>query len=169
MWSSTAGGTNWSILPTKLSDSGNVPGAGDDAFFIFPGASNFSNTTLGADFSIKGLNFLSNAGAVGIGGGNLLTIGTDGLSVQAGAGSDTISSNLAVGGVEIWANNALSASNTLTVSGVLSGSAALSLKGTGSTGAATGAFAFTGAGNTFSGPLSLVNCGHCSPCAAVAL
>ena len=131
-WTTTTGGTNWSIDPNVHTDPGSFPTSADDVFFVFSPESQAFNT-LGQDFSIKGLTF--NAGAVTPvtvdgGGVNTLTIGTDGLTVNSGSASNIISANVAIGGVETWANNAVSAT-TLTVSGQISGSAALTLRGTG--------------------------------------
>ncbi len=154
-WNSITGGSNWSTNPNSAVDPGNVfPGVGTDVFFVFKPETN-PITTLGQDFSIKGLSFTSAVTSpVTIGGANLLTIGTDGLTVNSSA-SDLISANVAIGGVETWANNSPSAT-TLTVSGQISGSAALTLAGTGSTTTPSGAFIFSGS-DSYSGALTLLN------------
>ncbi len=122
-WNSTIGGTNWSIDPNSITDPGNSPTSTDDVFFVFNPENN-PTTTLGQDFSIKGLTFTSDATSpVTIGGANTLTIGTDGLTLN-GPASDIISANVAVGGAQTWANNSPSAT-TLTVSGQISGQRAI--------------------------------------------
>ena len=153
-WNSIIGGTNWSIDPNSLQDPGTFPGSTDDVFFVFNPETN-PTTTLGQDFSIKGLTFNSGVtSTVTIGGANLLTIGVDGLTVNSSA-SDIINANVAIGAVEIWANNSPSAT-TLTIGGQISGSSALTLEGTGSTSIPSGAFIFNNS-NTFSGALTLLN------------
>ena len=59
-WNSTIGGTNWSIDPNSITDPGNSPTSTDDVFFVFNPENN-PTTTLGQDFSIKGLTFTSDA------------------------------------------------------------------------------------------------------------
>jgi fibronectin-binding autotransporter adhesin len=158
-WSNTAGGTNWSSSATTLSDPGTTPGSGDDVFFNFNSSSPASNTIVDVNTSIKGITFnTSAASAIGIGGTNVLTIGADGLTVITGAtGPEVFTTNVAIGGAEVWANNAIS-SNSVTVSGVLSGNSSLTLEGTGSITTATGTFVFSNT-NTFSGSLTLLNAG----------
>jgi fibronectin-binding autotransporter adhesin len=154
IWNSTIGGTNWSTDPNTLADPAAFPTSASDVFFVFTPENN-PTTTLGTDFSIKGLSFTTDAVLpVTIGGANTLTIGVDGLTLN-GAASDTISANVAVGAAETWANNSPS-TTTLTVSGQISGSAALTLRGTGSTNSPSGSFIFTG-NNTYSGALTLLN------------
>ena len=154
IWNSTIGGTNWSVDPNSVSDPATFPGSADDVFFVFNPENN-ATTTLGQDFSIKGLTFTSDATSpVTIGGANTLTIGTDGLTLN-GSASDVISANVAVEGAQTWANNS-PAATTLTVSGQLSGSAALTLEGTGSVSTPSGSFVFTG-NNSYTGAITLLN------------
>jgi hypothetical protein len=60
IWNSTIGGTNWSIDPNTLADPAAFPTNVSDVFFVFPPENN-PTTTLGADFSIKGLFFTTDA------------------------------------------------------------------------------------------------------------
>ncbi|HEV2968560.1 MAG TPA: hypothetical protein VGY55_01145 [Pirellulales bacterium] len=112
------GVTNWTIDSAGTTDTHIAPGASTDVFFIASGAANL-NTTLGGDFSIKGLAFTSNATtSVTIGGGNTLTIGADGLTVQAGSAAHTINAAVSLGGSQTWrVSNA--AASPLTVGGTL--------------------------------------------------
>ena len=154
-WNSTIGGTNWSTDPNTLSDPGQAPGAGDDVFFVFSPENNAGATTLGANFSIKGLTFTADATGAVVIGGNQLTLGTDGITVNSGSASNTINSAVVVGGVEAWANDAVAAT-TLTFGGQILGSSALTLEGSGSTATPSGSFIFTAA-NTYSGAVTLLN------------
>ncbi len=162
VWTSIIGGSNWSLDPNSVSDPANAPGSANDVFFVFNPEMNASATTLGQDTTIKGLFITPDATSpVGIGGANTLTIGsaangTDGIVVAQGAATTTVSSNLAIVGAQTWADNATSATTSFTVNGVISGNAALTLQGTGSSTVASGAFTFGGA-NTFSGSISLFN------------
>ena len=116
--------------------------------FIYPDIY-FSNnsaplsTTLGADTTVRSLNFTSGAtGSVTIGAGNTLTIGSvdssvtsgttftlmnsGGITVQAGSGAHTVAANIVLGADQSWGNVS---SNPLTVSGNVSGSHNLSFVG----------------------------------------
>ncbi len=101
------------------------------------------NTTLGADTTIRSLNFTSGAtGSVTIGAGNTLTIGTvdtsadttkpftlqnsGGITLQAGTGAHTIASDIALGADQTWGNVS---SNNLTVTGAVSGAHNLAFVG----------------------------------------
>jgi hypothetical protein len=112
------GVTNWTIDSAGATDTRIAPGALTDVFFTASGAANL-NTTLGGDFSIKGLTFTSSAtSSVTIGGGNTLTIGVDGLTVQAGSAAHAINAAVLLGGSQIWrVSNA--AASPLTVGGTL--------------------------------------------------
>ena len=101
------------------------------------------NTTLGADTTIRSLNFTSGAtGSVTIGAGNTLTIGavdtsadpntpftlqnSGGITVQAGTGAHTIAADIALGADQTWGNVS---SNNLTVTGGISGAHNLAFVG----------------------------------------
>jgi autotransporter-associated beta strand protein len=124
-----------------------------DVFFTANSAINLT-TTLGADFSIKSLNFTGAGPAatnsVTIGGGNLLTIGTGGVTVQTGSANHVINTNTALGASQTWTVTDLG--NTLTVGGIISGGATESL-----TKAGSGTLLLTG-NNTYAGPTN-VNAG----------
>ncbi len=95
-----------------------MPGATTDVFFTTSdGGANLS-TTLGANYSIKGLTFTSDAvNPVSIGGTNTLTLGADGVTTQTGAAAATINCPVVVGASQTWSAGS---TNPLTVSGSLS-------------------------------------------------
>ncbi len=127
------GATNWTLDSAGTTDTHIAPGASTDVFFVAAGAQNL-NTTLGADISIKGLTFTSTATApVVIAGANTLTIGADGLTVQAGSGGHSINSPVTLGGSQTWQiSNA--ASSPLTVGGTLTVPAGVNLTKSGTGG-----------------------------------
>ena len=150
-WNSTGGaaGTNWSSSPDFDSGTAGLPGAGDDVYFILFASGNL-NTQLGQNFAINSLNFTPDAVAanpITIGGTNLLTIGGGGLTDNSPA-TINISSNVALGAVQTWANNT---AVPLTIGGIMSGAATNSLTFNGG-----GAFDLTGA-NSFSGSVTLTS------------
>ncbi len=112
-----------------------VPVSGvTDVIFNASGATNFANTTLGVDTTIKSLTFGSNAtSAVGIGGGNTLTItptaSTSGVTVASLSGNHALSTNVALGAAQTW--TVTDASQILTASGVISGAFSLTKAGAG--------------------------------------
>jgi hypothetical protein len=112
------GVTNWTVDAAGATDAHIAPGASTDVLFVGSGAQNLT-TTLGGNFSIKGLTFTSTATTpVAIGGGNTLTIGGDGVTVQSGSAAHSINSPIILGGSQTWqVNNATSA--PLTVGGAL--------------------------------------------------
>jgi autotransporter-associated beta strand protein len=121
----TDGSTNWAANHPRSIDRQALLDAGTDVYF---NASNTPlNTTLGADVSIRGLNFAAGASSpVTIAGNNTITLGTGGMTVQAGTGAHTISANVALGTAQTWSNIS---GNPLTVNGALSGSAPLQIVG----------------------------------------
>jgi hypothetical protein len=127
------GVTNWTLDSAGTTDTHIAPGASTDVFFVAAGAQNL-NTTLGADISIKGLTFTSTATApVVIAGANTLTIGTDGLTVQAGSGGHSINNPVTLGGSQTWQiGNATS--SPLTVGGTLTVPAGMNLTKSGTGG-----------------------------------
>ncbi len=146
-WNTTAGvnGTNWSSSPGFNNGTITVPGAADDVFFNIPGAINLA-TQLGVDFSIRSLTFTPVAtNAISIGGGNTLTLGSGGMTDNAGA-AITLNTNVALGAAQTWANNSADA---VTVNGIISGGAPNDLTIGGS-----GAFTFTSA-NTYAGSTTI--------------
>ncbi len=135
--------SNWSTTPNGLTDPLQVPGAITNVYFTAAnatGASGTLSTTLDASFAINSLTFAVPSGGtitnVGIStNGNLLAIGSGGLTVTSTAGASgsiTGSGSLIVNGSQNWANN--SNSQTLVVTAplsALSGATTLTLNGTG--------------------------------------
>jgi hypothetical protein len=111
------GVTNWTIDAAGITDTHIAPGASTDVFFVGSGAANL-NTTLGANFTIKGLTFTSTATNPVTIGGNTLTLGADGLTVQAGSAAHTINSAVTITGSQTW-QIANGAALPLTVGGML--------------------------------------------------
>lgn len=116
-WTSLTGGSNWSTSPITFSDPGSAPTAGSNVFFVANGATNFSSTILGADFSLNSLTFTSAAsGPIGISGTNTLTIGAGGITALAGSGPATIGANVSIGSTaQTWVDN--NATSTETIGG----------------------------------------------------
>ena len=149
--------TNWATDPTGGVDSNQLPGATTDVYFTANSANNI-DTTLGSGFSIQGLIFTgtgttAGSSSVTIGGTNTLTIGADGISVQAGSASQTISSNVTLGASETWTNNS---ANLLTVSGQTSGAFTLTKSGSGTL-LLSGSNSYSGATVVIAGALQLGN------------
>ena len=106
LWTATTGlgGSNWSFSPDFINGTPGVPGSADDVFFYFnppPNPSSLPNILLGADFSIRSLNFTADSTLpVTINAGNTLTLGTGGLSVFQGAAAHTINVNTVLGAAQ---------------------------------------------------------------------
>ena len=156
-WTTGAGGSpsNWALDPSGA-DSLLVPNAASDVFFTANSASNLT-TTLAADFSIKGLTFTgtgtpAETNVITIGGSNTLTLGVDGLTVQAGSAGHLISAPVGIGASQTWMNNS---TNALTVSGPISGAASnvLSINGT----SGIGTVILSATNSTFSGTISVAS------------
>ena len=118
-------GTNYAKVPVSSIT---------DVIFNANVAANFGNTTLGVDTTIKSLTFAGyTTASVGIGGGNTLTIApaTDrtGVTVESGSGTHTLSTNVALGVAQTWTVS--DASQTLNMSGVISGAFSLFKSGAG--------------------------------------
>ena len=139
-WNSFVNGnTDTSNFGTGAGGTGNANGLVGSTTNVFfdSGVTSPVSTTLGQNLTVNSLNF-SSSQAVSIG-GNTLTIEAtnangnivgDGINVATGAASDTVSSNVALGNNQTW--TVTDASNTLTVSGQVSGSSALTTAGAGS-------------------------------------
>ena len=132
-WSTGGGGSasNWATDASGGTDTLQTPGTSTNVYFSVTGGGSNLNTTLGADFSINSLNFTAAADAshqVTIGGTNTLTIGSGGVTVANGAGTQTISTGeVLLGTAQTWTNNS---ANAFTVTAPVSGSN-LSIAGSG--------------------------------------
>jgi fibronectin-binding autotransporter adhesin len=129
-WTGSSGGTwnnqaNFAQNYQRTTARQTALGASTDVHFNNNAAA--LSTTLGQNTSVRSVNFAAGAtGAVTIGGANTLTLGAGGITVQAGTGAHTISSNVVLGTAQTWGNVS---SNAFTVSGDISGSGNLSLVG----------------------------------------
>ena len=150
VWSTVNGSsTNFAMDRALTTDRGKgLNDSTTNTFFIYPDVYFNNNsaalsTTLGADTTVRSLNFGGGAtGSVTIGAGNTLTIGSidssvisgntytlnnvGGITVQAGSGAHTVAANIALGADQTWGNVS---SNPLTVSGNISGAHDLSFTG----------------------------------------
>lgn len=111
------GVTNWTIDAAGTTDTHIAPGSSTDVFFVGSGAANLS-TTLGSNFSIKGLTFTATATSPVSISGNTLTLGTDALTVQAGSAAHTINSAVTITGSQTW-HIANAPANALTITGAI--------------------------------------------------
>ncbi len=126
-WNTINGGkTNFAENANGTGATDILPDATTDVYFTASGNAN-PTSTLNQNFSVRSLNFTADATtAQTIGGRNLLTIGSGGLTVEAASGNHTVSSQIALGANQAW-NLAGTSAQTLTVSGAISGSANLAL------------------------------------------
>jgi hypothetical protein len=122
--------TNWKTDATGATETFALPGPGTDVFFTTSDHGANLATTLGTNFSIKGLTFTSNAiSPVSIGGTSGLTLGVDGLIAQSGAAAATINCPVVLAASQTWSNGS---ANPLTVNGNVSlGSSTLRESGSG--------------------------------------
>ena len=85
-------------------------------------------TTLGADLTVRSVNFAAGAAApVTVGGTNTLSIGAGGITVQRGTGAHRISAPVSLAADQTWGNVSTS---PLGVSGTISGPGALTVTST---------------------------------------
>jgi len=162
--------TNWAMDSALTTDrqallTDATANTYSNADVFFNGNASPLATTLGADTTVRSLNFAAGAtGEVTVGGNNTLTIGSGGITMQQGTGAHTVSSNIALASDQTWGNVS---SNNLTVSGSVSGSGNLTIVGsytvysgnssssiTPTTVAGTGAFVLSG-NNTYTGATSV--------------
>jgi autotransporter-associated beta strand protein len=128
----SGGASNWQV--TNGVDQPLVPGATADLVFSAansPGT--MAGMTLGADMTLQSLTINNTATAFGLGAdGYTLTLTpatpAGGLTLNTGVLASTIGANVALGADQTWTNNS---TNTLTVSGVVSGGFSLTKAGTG--------------------------------------
>jgi fibronectin-binding autotransporter adhesin len=122
--------TNWRKDAAGANETLGLPGATTDVFFTTSGGGSNLSTVLGANYSIKGLTFTSDAiSPVSIGGANTLMLGADGVTSQSGAAAAAINCPVVLGTSQAWTANS---SNPLTVAGSVSqGSNTLTKSGAG--------------------------------------
>ncbi len=166
-WGGLSGGSsNWATTPNGSTNAGYAPGADNLVHFSATNASTSAfTTTLDSATSIKGLRILnSGTGAVTIAPGvsGSLTIGSDGIAVQAGApATTTISAPVTFSTAQTL--SVADAGTVLTISGAVSGGPGNSTQATPGTNifltiTGAGSVGFGSTGNTFTGDI-LVNGG----------
>ncbi len=122
-WSTVTGSnaTNFAQNLALSLDRNAALDSGTDVYFSSNTAA--LPTTLGADQSVRSVNFTAGAsGPVTVGGANTLTLGVGGITAQAGTGAQTITANVALAAAQTWGNVS---GNSLTISGAISGAYAL--------------------------------------------
>ncbi len=135
-------GGNWTTA--------SVPTNGSIIDFTGASTANLA-TVLNANFNLLALNVLNPAGAVSIGGANTLTL-TNGISLAAATTNLTITAPVVLGASQPWT---VTNNSTLSVSGGVSGSGALTVLG-GGTVALGGANTYSGATIVNGGNLNLI-------------
>jgi len=150
--------TNFAVDALASADTYAPPGSTTTVYMTANSATNLATTLDQASTTIAGLVFTgtgtTNATAgSSIGPGatstNSLTIGTGGITVNAGSGANTISAPVVLGGAQSWTN---SSGNLLTVSGNIDNSAnLLTIAGSGNTSFG----GIIGSGTTKSGGLTV--------------
>jgi hypothetical protein len=122
--------SNWKTDATGAIETLALPGTGTDVFFTTSDHGANLATTLGSNFSIKGLTLTADAASpVSISGTNTLTLGADGLTAQSGAAAATINSAVVLSASQTWSNDS---TNPITVNGNVSiGSSTLTKLGSG--------------------------------------
>ncbi|MEI6713394.1 MAG: autotransporter-associated beta strand repeat-containing protein, partial [Verrucomicrobiota bacterium] len=147
VWGATDGTTglsNWAASGSGAVQN-LVPGSG--AVVTFSGTSTVTAptaTVLGADMSIAGLVISDTAGLGLVADGNILTVGTSGVTMSSGVAASVLGAPIVLSGSQTWTNGG---PNALTVSGAMSGTGMMTKAG-------TGTLALSGS-NTFSGLLTL--------------
>ena len=161
-WNTFTGGTNnvtnWTSAISGGTNTQQTPGSATNVYFIADTGSNATTTYLGVSGTINTLNFTGtdatvttgsavsiSGSATGSGTNATLTINS-GLTSGLGAGVDTISAPIALGGNQTWTLNG----SVLSVTGTLSGAHNLTVAG-------TGGELILGGANTFSGTLGIGN------------
>jgi autotransporter-associated beta strand protein len=144
-WAATAAGSAQALVPgsaTNVIVSGNSPAEAPVA------------TLLGADMTINSLTIADSVNGLGLNDdGYTLKLLADGLTMTAGAAASSIAAKVGLDGDQTWT---LGSANLLNVTGVLSGSSALTKAGTGTL-ALAAANTHTGVVQVTAGTLSLAN------------
>jgi fibronectin-binding autotransporter adhesin len=136
VWAASNGSTqsNWQV--TDGVNQPLAPGAAADLVFdstVITSPGSMAGMSLGANMTVRSLTINDTSTAFGLlGDGNALTItpgsSTTGLTIATDVQASTIAANVVVGADQTWTNNS---ANTLTVTGVISGSGHLTKAGTG--------------------------------------
>jgi fibronectin-binding autotransporter adhesin len=127
---SVAPTSNWRTDAAGATDTNQLPGSTTDVFFATNSAANLTNT-LGGDFAIKSFTLTSaTVGNVTINGANTLTVGSGGITKEAGSGA-LIFGNSAIAALsaQTWTNN--DPASALTINAPISGTDPISTAGVG--------------------------------------
>ncbi len=161
VWSASNGTTqsNWQV--TDGVDQPLTPGATTDLVFstaTTPGT--MVGMTLGANMTVRTITINNTATAFGLAAdGNTLTItpssSSTGITIGTGVLASSIAAPVVLGASQTWTNNS---ANALTVSGVVSGTAALTKAGTGTI-VLSGANTYNGGTNLNAGILNVGSAG----------
>jgi fibronectin-binding autotransporter adhesin len=148
-----SGGTNWNTDATSGIDGGVPPAATTNVIFTVAGGGQNLNTSLGANTTVNSVTFNGDAsGAVSIAAGNTLTIQAlnyngntvgNGINMMSGSSAVTVNANVVPGNAQTWTNNS---TNPLTFNGNVSGSAPVTIAGSGAVllqGTVSGSMALT--------------------------
>lgn len=101
----------------------SAPALADPAIINWTGTSLGTGLTLGSATTWYGMNVQGSAdAAIGITGAGALTLGSGGIKIESAGVNTNIGNNITLGSVQTWS---AAAGKTLTVSGVVSGSAPL--------------------------------------------
>ena len=131
-WTGAAGASwntlaNWATNPAGTETAGSLPASISEVIFAADNGGHF-DTTLDADFLIKKLSYATPSNTT-ISGANTLTISPEGIAMNTGAGTNTLSAPVALVASQSWTNNSV---NPLILNGTVSGSAmTLTLAGSG--------------------------------------
>ncbi len=129
-WDTVSPGTNFSSDAAGTTPTG-VPLSTTDVIFSANSGSNLTTTLGQNDFTINSVTF-SGSSSASVGGTRTLTLqgsGTNGLTVLAGSGTQTLSTKITLGASQTWVNNS---SNNVIMSGTttIAGGQTLTLNGT---------------------------------------
>lgn len=140
LWTNTS---VWSNNPTSGgTNPSTAPSTGDTAVFNQSTVNGATTVRLNADQAIDGMIFANTAATTisGTTANRILTIGTGGVTVNAGAGQVSLGSNtannnvaIALGGSQTWTNNSSSLLQALNGLTSTSGTQVLTIAGSGST------------------------------------
>ena len=113
-----------------------------------------NSVVLGGDLGVAGLRIGSPGGAVTIGGGNTLTLGSSGINMSAATQDLTLNAAVTIGGTQAWN---VTTGRLLDMNGSLSGSALLTKSGSGTLNLDSDNSGFSGGVSLSAGRLNIGN------------